>query len=310
MKKYSRSIIVFLTFFILILILLNKSLITNTITTSLYIWYNTLVPSMFPMFVLSDILITYDFANCLPTKFINFLSKLFHLTKSGTLIFLLSLISGFPTNAISIKTSYDMNLITKEEAEHLLLFCHFPNPLFVLETVGNFYLKNNLYGIIILLSLILSNIIIGITFRKKNNYSPTNYSANNFKSQSFGYVLSNSVKKAINSLLMIGGTVTIFLLLSTLIINIFHLNNYLSLAIQSILEMTMALSFLSQTSILGLFKVIIATSIIAFGGLSIHMQVISSLDDKIKYRNYFFGRLYQIFLSGIISFLLFTIFIH
>ena len=303
MKKYSNLIIVILSFTTLIFILLNKTLISKTIITSFDIWFNTLVPSMFPMFILSDILINYNFTDYIPNKIINCISKLFNISKNAVLVIFLSMISGFPTNAINIRNALDKNLISKNEAEHLLLFNHFANPLFVLETIGVFYLNNNKYGIIILLSHILGNIIIGILSRKKNYYSNDNYISKNYKSQNFGNVLSSSIKKSIDCLLMVSGSVTLFLVLSTLIINVFNLNGYLSMIIQGILEMTMGTSYLSILDISDIIKVVVSTMIISFGGLSIHLQVISVLDDKIRYRNYFVGRIYQMFISGILSYI-------
>ena len=293
-----------MSFITLILILLNKSLVSKTIITSFSIWFNTLVPSMFPMIILSDILISYNFTEYIPKKIINLISKIFNISNSASLIIILSMISGFPTNAINIKNAYDKNLISKKESEHLLLFNHFPNPLFILETIGNFYLNNNTYGIIILISLILSNIIIGILFRNKNNYSTNNYISKNTKSQNFGNILSNSITKTINSLLMISGTITLFLILSTLIINVFKLNSYLSIIVQGILEMTMSIAALTSLNINDITKVIISTIIISFGGLSIHLQVFSSLEEKIKYKNYFIGRIYQTLIAALISFIL------
>jgi len=307
MKKYSNLIIVVLSFITLILILLNKSLISKTIITSFGIWFNTLVPSMFPMFVLSDILISYNFTEYIPKKIVNFVSKIFNISSSAVLIVFLSMISGFPTNAINIINAYDKNMISKSEAEHLLLFNHFANPLFILETVGVFYLNNNKYGVIILISHILSNIIIGILFRNRNKYSLDNYISKNIKSQSFGNVLSNSIKKTINSLLMISGTVTLFLILSTLIINVFNLDSFLAVTIQGILEMTMAISNLSLINVSDIIKVVVSTIIISFGGLSIHLQVFSSLDEKIRYRNYFIGRIYQMIISGVLVFIMMKI---
>lgn len=307
MKKYSNLIIVILSFITLILIILNKTLISKTIITSFSIWFNTLVPSMFPMFILSDILINYNFTEYIPKKLINIISKLFNISNNAVLIVLLSMISGFPTNAINIKNAFDKGMISKSEAEHLLLFNHFANPLFVLETIGIFYLNNNKYGIIILISHILSNIIIGILFRHKNKYSINNYISKNNKSQNFGNVISTSIKKSIDSLFMVSGTITLFLILSTLIINIFNLNTYLSLFVQGILEMTMSIANLSILNISNTIKVVIATSIISFGGLSIHLQVFSVLDEKINYRNYFIGRIYQALISGILSLLIMII---
>lgn len=305
MKKYSNLIIILLSFITLILIILNKNLISKTIITSFDIWFNTLVPSMFPMFILSDILINYNFTEYIPPKIINTLSKILGISNNAVLIILLSIISGFPTNAINISNALDNNIITKEEAEHILLFNHFANPLFILQTVGIFYLNNNKYGIIILLSHILSNIIIAILFKHKNHYPSNNYISKNNKSQNFIIVLTNGVKKTINSLLMISGTITLFLILSTLITNTLNLNNYLSILIQGILEMTMSIANLSILNINPLTKVMLSTMIISFGGLSIHLQVITSLDNKIKYKNYFIGRIYQVIISSILTIILF-----
>ena len=307
MKKYSNLIIVILTFIILIVILFNKTIISETIINSFYIWFNTLVPSMLPMFIISDILINYNFTKYIPNKIINYISKIFNISNNATLIVLLSFVSGVPLNAMNIITSYNNNLISKEEAEHLLLFNHFPNPLFVLNTVGILYLNNNKYGIIILISTYLSSIILGILVRHKNTLTNNNCITKSSKSQTFTEIFSSSIKKSINSLLMISVTVCLFLILSTLIINIFHLNSYLSLGIKSILEMTMGLEHLSKLNISNIFKVILSSSIISFGGLSIHMQVISILDERIRYRNYFIGRIYQVLISLIISLILFYV---
>ena len=125
MKKYSNLIIVMITFIILILILFNKEIVSNTIITSFYIWFNTLVPSMLPMFILSDILINYNFISFIPDKITNIISKIFNISKEAVLVLFISLIAGFPSNGTAIKTSYDLKLISKEEASHLLLFVHF-----------------------------------------------------------------------------------------------------------------------------------------------------------------------------------------
>lgn len=307
MKKYSQFIIVLFTFIFFILIILNKNIVSNTIISSFYIWFNTLVPSMFPMFIISNILINYEFTKYIPKTIINNISKIFNISENGTLILLLSLISGFPTNAFSIKEAYNKKMLSKEECEHLLYFCHFSNPLFILNTVGIFYLKNNNYGYIILLSHITANVVIGIILRNKNTIK-NNYTKHNIKSQNFSYILSESIKKSISTLLIISGTVCLFLILSTLICHIFNLNNYLEVLVKGILEMTMAIYTLSKLNISDILKVIITTCIISFGGLSVHMQVISCLDESINYKNYFIGRIYQVIISSILSYLLFKVF--
>ena len=295
-----------ITFIILILILFNKEIVSNTIITSFYIWFNTLVPSMLPMFILSDILINYNFISFIPDKITNIISKIFNISKEAVLVLFISLIAGFPSNGTAIKTSYDLKLISKEEACHLLLFAHFANPLFILQTIGIFYLKNNSFGIIILISHVLSAFLIGIILRNKNHPTKDNYISKNNKSQSFTTIFSSSIKKSINTLLMVSGTVTSFLIISTLICHIFDLNVYLETFVKSTLEMTMGLSSLSNLLICDIYKVVLSTAIISFGGLSIHLQVASVIDD-IPYTNYLKGRLLHLVISSLTSFLIFKL---
>lgn len=295
-----------ITFIILILILFNKEIVSNTIITSFYIWFNTLVPSMLPMFILSDILINYNFISFIPDKITNIISKIFNISKEAVLVLFISLIAGFPSNGTAIKTSYDLKLISKGEASHLLLFAHFANPLFILQTIGIFYLKNNSFGIIILISHVLSAFLIGVILRNKNHPTKDNYISKNNKSQSFTTIFSSSIKKSINTLLMVSGTVTSFLIISTLICHIFDLNVYLETFVKSTLEMTMGLSSLSNLLIGDIYKVVLSTAIISFGGLSIHLQVASVIDD-IPYTNYLKGRLLHLVISSLISFLIFKL---
>lgn len=307
MKKYSNLFIVSTVFATLILIFINSKIIANNIILSFTIWFNNLIPSMMPMIILSDILISYNFQEYIPKKIMSFISKIFNISSYGSTIFIMSLISGFPCNAIIINTLYEDNKITINEANHLLIFCNFANPLFIIETIGVIYLKNIKYALIILISNIISNIILGIITKKENTFNKINYIPSNIKSQSFSSILSNSINKCINALLNIGITITLFLILSTLIINIFKLNNNLSLLIKGILEMTMALAHLSKMAISIKLKVIISSVIVSFSGLSIHMQVINSLNDKIKYKYYFMGRVSQAIISFLLTLILLLI---
>lgn len=308
MKKYSNQIIVIITFIILIFIFFNRDIVSNTVISSFYIWFNTLVPSMFPMFVTSDILISCNFVMYIPRFITSFFMKIFNVSKEAVLTILISLVAGFPNNALAIKTSYDAGFISKRECEHLLYICHFANPLFVLETVGVFYLKSNTYGIIILVSNILSAIGVGVILRKRNIPTSNNYISKRSNCQNFGSLLSNSIKKSVNTLLMISGVITSFLIVSSLICYNFNFNDYISTIIKGIMEMTMGIRSLSLLNIKDIYMVMFSSAILSFGGLSIHMQVISILDDKIRYCNYFVGRVYQVILSIVISVILFLLF--
>ena len=309
MKKYTNLLVIIITLFFLVELFINKNLIFNTISFSLDIWVNNLIPSLFPMFILTDILITYNFVKYIPKWFVNIFSYLFNVKKECVLIFFLSMLSGFPTNAKNIRKLYDMNIIDSKEASHMLMFTHFSNPLFILGTLAIFFLNNKELGIIILLSHYLSNFIIGVTIRKLNNISNNTVNEKE-KKLYFGPVFVNAIKSSIDTLLLILGTLTCFLIISSIIINRFDLNSYNSLLIKSILEITMGLKELSLFSFSNLTKVILSSFILSFGGLSVHMQVISQLiDTDISYKSFFIGRILQVFISLILSYFIYQLYI-
>ena len=80
--------------------------------------------------------------------------------------------------------------------------------------------------------------------------------------------------------------------------------------IKGILEITMGIKYLSILNIPNIYKTIIISMFLSFGGLSIHIQVLSFLiDTNISYKEFFYARIYHSILSGIISYILYIIII-
>ena len=78
----------------------------------------------------------------------------------------MSMLSGFPSGAKYIKTLLDKGSIDLDEANYLIVFTHFANPLFVL-TVTKGIFKNTTLSYIILICMYLSNLILGLIVRPK-----------------------------------------------------------------------------------------------------------------------------------------------
>jgi len=304
MKKKLNIVIMICCIFFLIEIILNRNLVFDTVGFSLNIWITSIIPSLFPFFVISDILNNYNAINYIPKFIKNIFKKLFNVSDNSLFIFFISMLSGFPSNARNIKILYKDNKITKEESEHLLFFTHFSNPLFILGTLVVIFLNNKSLGIPILISHYLPNFIIAFLLRKYNN-PVNNYNTNNKNNPKFGITFTKSIKSSIDSLLLILGTLSVFLIISTIIINLFKLNTINSLLIKSILELTSGLKELSMINFNNNILVILSSCILSFGGLSVHMQVINELTDTdISYRNFFIGRIFQTTLSLIISYII------
>jgi hypothetical protein len=125
------------------------------------------------------------------------------------------------------------------------------------------------------------------------------------KSDKFGKVLTKTLIDSINTLLLILGVITFFLIITTIINNLVNFNPLLKSIVSGLFEMTQGLSFISQLDIAMNIKIILTTMIISFGGLSCHMQVMSILSEKkIRYLPYFIARIIHALLSGLIIYLL------
>ena len=302
--KYKNIIIIICSLFFLVNLIIYRNLVFDTVGFSLNIWITSLLPALFPFFIVSDILINYDVIKYFPKVIRNSIKYLFNVSDNGLVIILLSMLSGFPSNARNIKNMYLDKKITKEEGEHLLYFTHFSNPMFILGTIP-LILNSNKISKYILISHYLANIILGICLRKYNRVNNSNTSNYKEDKHNFGLVLTTSIRKSLDSVLGILGTLTVFLIISTLLINFFNLDNTSSLLVKSILELTSGLKELGNYNLLDKYLLIISSCILSFGGLSVHMQVINELvDTDISYKNYFIGRILQVVLSLGISYLI------
>lgn len=305
-RKIINLLVVSMCSLVLVEILFNKTLVFDTISYSLKIWISSIFPSLFPFFIISDLLIKYNVTNYIPKGIKSIFRRFFKVSDNVVTIFFLSMISGFPSNARNTKMMYDMGRISLAEANHALIFTHFSNPLFILGTVAVFFLHNETYGYIILTSHYLANVILGILFKKYNNATDNKQINVCLEDVSFAKAFASAIKRAIDTLLMILGTLTCFLVLSSIIINRFDLNSYNAMILKGILEITMGIREVANLHIGDIYKVVLSSMFISFGGLSVHMQVLSFLvDSDISYKYFFIARIFHCIIAGFISYLLF-----
>ena len=167
-KKYQELLAVLIILFIYLGIFVNPNLIIESGIKSITIFKEKLFPSIFPFFVLASLLLELGIANKLSIKLNPIFKRIFHVEGNSSFIILVSIISGFPSGSKYITNSYKENTINKETANYLLTFTHFANPLFVLGTCG-IILNSLSLAYKILIIGIISNIILGIILRPKEN---------------------------------------------------------------------------------------------------------------------------------------------
>ena len=301
MKKYSKFLLLFLFLFIVVQIILNSNDYINCVQNSIIFWKDRIVTTIFPFLLMSEFLINYGFVDVVNFLFGNFFKHFFNVNGDVAYIFFMSMISGFPSSAIYINDLYNKNLISYESANKALILCHFSNPLFVIGFIGN--MIGYKYAYYILIIHYLSTIIVGLLFRNLDNGKEIN---NNFDTKSFGSVLKNSIKKGSDSILLILGTIICFNIL-TKTLNYINLPIFIENILNMFLELSNGINFVLNNFNYKLACLFI-TMILSFGGLCVHFQILSILEDnKIKYQNYLISRIVASLISGILVLLTFNL---
>lgn len=298
-------------------ILSESKTIMEAVSFSFNIWINNVFPSLFPFFVLSEILMNYGFVELIGELFKPLFEKLFKINGNAAFVFIMSLISGFPSNAKYTRELYLQNKLTAQEATKILMFSHFSNPLFILGTISLTFLNDKKLGIIVMFSHYFSNVIIGLLFRNYNKSSVTNdkfsfkkailcmHNKRINNNKRFGSIITNSLVNTINTLLLILGVITTFLIITTIIDNNFHLSLLNKSLISGFLEMTQGLKHVSLLNTISEYKAILICMIISFGGLSVHTQILSIISDtEIKYKPFLLARFIHAIISSIICFII------
>lgn len=338
LKEKSISIIFILYLFFLVLFTKSNF---NAAKKGITLWANNVVPSLFPFFVAVELLKHTNLIYFLSIKLDKYMKPIFNLPGVASFPFVMGLISGYPVGAKIVSDLYSNNLCTQKEAERMLAFTNNSGPLFIIGTVGCSFYSNTSIGILLLFSHILSSIcvgiILGIISRIKsatNRFTASNTqsaSVNNFSSllqddikiADLGGILGSAIVSAIKSILMIGGFVTIFsvilsilnntkilTIISYFISNIFHINpDYIVGLLTGFLEFTNGLYKISTINNKMLsINLILSSFIIGFGGISVTLQVLNIISkNNLSIKTYIFGKLLHGTISALFTFLILSI---
>ena len=284
-KNIKRLAVLTLLFTLLILYIKESNLIIKEFLSYTNLFITKLLPSVFIIYILSDLLINYGI--------INLLKKI---TKYPTTLYILliSLISGFPSGPKTIKNLKDQNYISEEDANKLIKSTHFPNPIFVFSTIS--LITKNIG--IIYISIIISNLIILLKTKPTSNIK-----LQSIKEKDFTTTLSNSIINTLKIIILIYGTSIFFYLISVIILK--YLNNQdLYILINILFELTKGIT---TTSLINnqTLKDLVIILLLTISPLNINIQIKSILSDtNIKYKNFITGRLISSILTIIFYFLI------
>ena len=98
--------------------------------------YNVIIPSLFPFFVLSALVVDLGVAGYIGRALEGLMRPLFNVPGACASAFVLGFVGGYPVGARTALSLYQKGMCTKTEAERLLSFCNNSGPAFILGVVG------------------------------------------------------------------------------------------------------------------------------------------------------------------------------
>lgn len=322
----------FLVFTICLVLFSSSNL--NATKSGLSLWATSVVPTLFPFFVATELLSCTNMPFILGKLFNIFMKPFFKIHGEGSFALIMGIISGYPIGAKIACDFRKNNILPKEECERLLSFTNNSGPLFIIGTVGISMFGNTIIGILLFITHILSSLTVGFIFRfwkksyiyeKKDN---GNFNLNKeIKYYELGEILSNSIFNAISSTMIIGG----FIVLFSVIISIFKASKLLNLLVflispffkffriptafvapffTGLLEITNGIAMISNIHIKAISLNIIFTAfLLGIGGISIFFQILSIVSKTdLSIKPYIFGKILQGIIASLYTFLLIQFF--
>ncbi|NLV76385.1 MAG: sporulation integral membrane protein YlbJ [Tissierellia bacterium] len=334
-NSFFNIIFVILLICILIGIVVHPKLVLDSAHDSLLTWFNVVIPSLLPFFIISEILIGVGFVDFIGKLLQPIMKQVFRVPGVSAFPFAMSIISGYPTGIKIVSNLRSKKLISKLDAERTMSFSSTSGPLFMIGTVSIGMLNNPALVPLILYPHYLGVLTIGFFYRFHNNNNNKLYhlsipenqepvlNRNNENTIPIGKIISNSVKNSINTITLIGG----FMIIYTVLVEIIFVSNFFNLLIDfiqkiipitldkelvkaffaGIFEMTTGCKKISAANLKLIHKVTLINFLIGWSGFSVHSQALSFISNTdINGKLYIFIKLIHGSLSAVYTILLYN----
>ncbi len=269
--------------------------------------FNVIVPSLFPFFVLSSLVVDLGLAAYLGRALEGLMRPLFRVSGSCAAAVALGFIGGYPVGARTALQLYQQGLCSKTEAERLLAFCNNSGPAFILGVVGAGVFGDSRVGLLLYLTHALASLVVGLLFRfyggTERRRAPK-VQAKPIQAVTVPAAFTGAVVRSLQSTLNICAFVVFFAVMLQLFsfYGVFTaLAKLLALAglepewarrlVAGLLELSSGVSSLRDGAHLA-GRVSMAAFMLGWAGLSVHCQVLSFLvDSGLSAKTYLLGKL-------------------
>ena len=310
--KLSKNIIVnsmLLLLLIIILILPKTSM--EAAKNGLLLWFNVIIPTLFPFILLSNLIINSSIINYINYLFSWLMAKLFNLPGVAGYALITGLLSGYPVGAKITADLLKQKSINIIQAQYMLTFCNNASPMFIIGFIATGLLNNSHLGISMMIAIYTGNLLTALIFKiiYYNKLPPIKKASlnSNANHQISFSIFDDCIMNAITLIVKIGGYIIFF----SIILNCFYLlpikDNILKDFLLSLIELSNGAKILtcSNYSIEVIF--VLLCTLVSFGSFSVHAQTASVITHtKLKINKYIFSKI----INAAITFITALLIIH
>ena len=268
--------------------------------SGLALCYNVIIPSLFPFFVLSSLVVELGLAGYLGRLLEGLMRPLFHVSGACASAFALGFIGGYPVGAKTAISLYENGMCTKTEAERLLAFCNNSNPVFLISVLGVGVFGSVRAGVWLWLIHVLSALLTGLVFRGSEKSASRQELTRRppFQAVSFAEAFTGAVRSSLAGILSVCAFVVFFYVLAQ---PLTAMGGRLGAVLVAALELFSLTPLLTADA----FGFLLAAAAAGWGGLSVLCQTLAVLEGSgLRLRNCFLGKVVQSAFSLLLAALL------
>lgn len=297
MTKKINLFIEYLLFTLLIalsLLITLSSQYANATIDGIKLWFACVLPSLFPYLFITTILSSLSVTQK-ATKLLSPLTRAVYKVNGGVgYAFFISLLSGYPVGAKAVADLKEQGVITDTEAVRASILCSNSSPAFLVGSIGCFTFNNRAFGITLFCLHLFSVLINGFIFSFYKRKEKPSQLALKTQTETGGNLLYDGAYSSVISVLVVGGLITVFYILTEILKGTGILTPLVSLlstfideqtakaVVFGVVECTRGLKQLSLGTTSNL-QLPIALFLCGFGGVSVIAQSLAFLKKaKIK----------------------------
>ncbi|OKP71551.1 sporulation integral membrane protein YlbJ [Paenibacillus sp. P3E] len=223
----------------MMLLLLNPASSLDAAVRGLTVWWDVLFPSLFPFFVISEMMLGFGVVHLFGALLDPLMRPLFNIPGSGGFVAAMGYVSGYPVGARLTAKLREQELLNRVEGERLVAFTTSSDPIFLLGAVSVGFFHDASLGLILALAHYGGGFLVGLLMsfhgRRENATVPVASPASNLPEasddrdtgrirlalrsmaearrrdgRSLGELLKGAVQASLQLIIVVGGLVVFF----------------------------------------------------------------------------------------------------